>query len=84
MQCFIFKWHLVSESCQAKVLIIFIQPLLLTENERVYIYKFFAATVVERFFDIILFFLKIVNGFNDNFTLENSPRTFTSHTIAPE
>ena len=38
VQNFIFKWHLISELCQAKLLTAFVHQLLLGENEWVFVY----------------------------------------------
>ena len=53
---FIFKWHLVFELCQAKVLMVFV-PLLLSPLvcTPVVVYNFFATTIADNLFDNRIF-----------------------------
>lgn len=58
-QNFIFKRHVVSELCYAKVLIVFLLHLLVAEIECAFVYNFFAAAIFDNISDN-LFFLKML------------------------
>ena len=71
VQNFILIWHSVSESCQAKVLMVFAHPVLLPENEWAFVYNFFDATIFSNLFDNPVLLKNVENFFVTDIMTQN-------------
>ena len=76
MQNLIFKWQLISELRQAKVLMVFVYHLLSVENKWALIYYFFGATLFNNLFDNLALFKNMTKIFVIGVVVHNLRRHY--------